>query len=399
MTTVLDRFLSYVSYNTQSDPKNDACPSTPGQRVLAEKLAEELRAIGVQDAAVDADGYVYGSVPATGKGPAIGLIAHMDTSPDSPGDVKPRIVESYDGSVIRLNGKITLDPAEFPALLAHKGERLVVTDGSSLLGADDKAGAAEIVTAVDRILRSGKPHGRICIGFTPDEEIGRGADRFDIARFGADFAYTLDGGELGGIEYENFNAASAVVSITGKSIHPGAAKGRMVNACLVAMEFRALLPEHEQPVCTEGYEGFWHLCEMRGDVESAELEFIIRDHDMGLFEKRKDAFRRAAAFLQAKYGEDAVRLDIKDSYYNMKEKLAGHMDVVERAERAMRAAGMTPVATPIRGGTDGARLSWMGLPCPNLCTGGQNYHGRQEWVSVDAMEKCVDMICALFDER
>ena len=396
--TVLDRFLSYVSYNTQSDPESSSCPSTPGQRVLAEKLAEDLRGVGAADAAVDADGYVYASVPGTGKGPVIGLIAHMDTSPDCPGTVHPRLVENYDGGVIPLDGKLTLDPADFPALRSHVGERLVVTDGSSLLGADDKAGAAEIVAAVERIVRSGKPHGGIRICFTPDEEIGRGADRFDLPRFGADFAYTLDGGELGGIEYENFNAATAVVRITGRSIHPGAAKGKMVNACLVAMEFRALLPEHEQPVCTEGYEGFWHLCGMRGDVESAELEFIIRDHDMGLFEQRKEAFRRAAGFLRGQYGEDAVSLDITDSYYNMKEKLAGHMDVVERAERAMRSAGMEPVSTPIRGGTDGARLSWMGLPCPNLCTGGQNYHGRQEWVSVEAMEKCVDMICALFDE-
>lgn len=395
--TVLERFLSYVSYNTQSDPKNETCPSTPGQRVLAEKLAEDLRAVGVADAAVDADGYVYGSVPATGEGPVIGLVAHMDTAGECSGEVHPRVVENYDGSVIQLNERLALDPAEFPDLLDCVGHQIVVTDGSSLLGADDKAGVAEIVTAVERMIQSGKKHGGIRICFTPDEEIGRGADRFDIPRFGADFAYTVDGGGLGGIEYENFNAASAVVKITGKSIHPGGAKGRMVNACLVAMEFRNLLPEHEQPVCTEGYEGFWHITEMRGDVESATLEFIIRDHDMGIFEKRKDAFRRAAAFLQAKYGENAVQLEIKDSYYNMKEKFVGHMDIVERAERAMRAAGMEPVISPIRGGTDGARLSWMGLPCPNLCTGGHNGHGRQEWTSAESMEKCVDMVCALFD--
>ena len=328
-------------------------------------------------------------MPGTPGAPAIGLIAHMDTSPDCSGrDIKPRIVE-YTGGDIALNDTTALSPADFPILNRSVGKHLIVTDGTTLLGADDKAGIAEILTAVEELLAEGGAHASLRIGFTPDEEIGRGADRFDLAHFGADYAYTVDGGTLGELEYENFNAASAVVTVHGRNVHPGSAKRCMVNAQLIAMEFHGMLPVHDRPEATEGYEGFSHLCAMQGEVELATLEYIIRDHDRASFEARKALFKSAAAFLNAKYGAGTVEVALRDSYYNMREKIEPHMAIVEAAQQAMHDAGVTPRVVPIRGGTDGARLSYEGLPCPNLFTGGENYHGRFEYVPVEDMEAAV----------
>lgn len=387
--TVTERLLHYVSFDTQSDESSETCPSTAKQKLLGEALVEEMRALGIADARIDADGYVYGSVPGTPGAPAIGLIAHMDTSPDCSGrDIKPRIVE-YTGGDIALNENTVLSPEDFPILSRSIGKHLIVTDGTTLLGADDKAGIAEILTAVEELLAEGGAHASLRIGFTPDEEIGRGADRFDLAHFGADYAYTVDGGTLGELEYENFNAASAVVTVHGRNVHPGSAKRCMVNAQLIAMEFHGMLPVHDRPEATEGYEGFSHLCAMQGEVELATLEYIIRDHDRATFEARKALFESAAAFLNAKYGAGTVEVALRDSYYNMREKIEPHMAIVEAAQQAMRDAGVTPRVVPIRGGTDGARLSYEGLPCPNLFTGGENYHGRFEYVPVEDMEAAV----------
>ena len=393
--TVYERFLKYVSYPTTSDENNENCPSTENQRVLAKELCQELLDLGLTDARVDKHGYVYATIPANCEGmPSIGFIAHMDTASDAPGEnIKPQIVE-YKGGDILLNEKegIYLKVSDYPYVADLAGQRLIVTDGTTLLGADDKAGVAEIVSAVEKIMNSDIKHGKICIGFTPDEEIGRGADLFDVPGFGADFAYTLDGGGLGEIEYENFNAASAVVKVHGRAIHPGSAKGKMVNAVRISAEFDSMLSPDEIPEKTEGYEGFHHLLSLEGETEEAVSKYIIRDHSKEKFQAIKAEFEAVAKALNKKYGEGTVELILRDSYYNMKEVLLDKMFVVERATKAMERLGMTPFAVPIRGGTDGARLSFMGLPCPNLPTGGGNYHSRYEYVSIDAMEKCVDLI-------
>ncbi len=390
-----ERFLKLVSYPTTSDEGSETCPSTPGQLVLARAIVEDMRAMGIADAYVDDHGYVYGTVPATGEGPTIGLIAHMDTSPDAKGeDIRARMTEPYEGGDIVLNEAlgIRLSPRDYPVLLHHTGKRLIVTDGTTLLGADDKAGVAEILTCAERLLRSGKPHGAVRIGFTPDEEIGRGADRFDVAGFGADYAYTVDGGALGEIEYENFNAAAAEVVCHGRSIHPGSARGKMINAAHLAMEFHRLLPELEVPAATDGYEGFYHLTDISGHVEEARLRYIIRDHDAETFARRCRFFQKAADFLNEKYGSGTVEATVTESYRNMKEKILPHMHIVTAAKAAMEACGVTPREIPIRGGTDGARLSYEGLPCPNLCTGGENFHGRFEFIPAEDMEKVVDIL-------
>ena len=388
-----DRFLKYVSFDTQSDESSETFPSTAKQRVLLDYLAEEMKALGLTEVTVDKYGYAMGTIPATPgceKAPVIGFIAHVDTAPDMSGaDVKPHVIENYDGKDIRLNAGVTMKVADFPELSFFKGHTLIHTDGTTLLGADDKAGIAEILTAVEELLAEGGAHAPLRIGFTPDEEIGRGADRFDLAHFGADYAYTVDGGTLGELEYENFNAAAAVVTVHGRNVHPGSAKRCMVNAQLIAMEFHGMLPVHDRPEATEGYEGFSHLCAMQGEVELVTLEYIIRDHDRASFEARKALFESAAAFLNAKYGAGTVEVALRDSYYNMREKIEPHMAIVEAAQQAMRDAGVTPRVVPIRGGTDGARLSYEGLPCPNLFTGGENYHGRFEYVPVEDMEAAV----------
>lgn len=389
--TVSERLLKYVSFDTQSDESSETCPSTDKQRALGAALVAEMQAMGIQDAHMDADGYVYGSVAGAEGAPVIGLIAHMDTSPDCSGkDITPRIVE-YQGGDIVLNGEkgIVMRAADFPRLKNSVGKHLIVTDGTTLLGADDKAGIAAILTAVEELMHENAPHASIRIGFTPDEEIGRGADRFNVKGFGADYAYTVDGGTLGELEYENFNAASAVVTVHGRNVHPGYAKNIMINSQSIAMEFHAMLPAAECPEHTEAYEGFCHLCEMHGEVEESRLEYIIRDHDREKFERKKAQFVEIAAFLNKKYGEKTVEVRLRDSYYNMREKIEPVMHIVEAAKQAMLDAGVTPSIVPVRGGTDGARLSYEGLPCPNLFTGGENYHGRFEYVPIEDMEACV----------
>lgn len=391
---VTERFLKYVAFDTQSDEHSESCPSTEKQKALGAFLVEDMKAIGVADARMDEYGYVYGSVPGTAEGPVIGLIAHMDTSPDCSGkDVKARIVE-YKGGDLLLNEEkqIVMKAKDFPSLERNLGKHLIVTDGTTLLGADDKAGVAEILTAVQELLAEGGPRVPLRLAFTPDEEVGRGADRFDVKGFGADFAYTSDGGTLGELEYENFNAASAAVSFRGVSIHPGSAKGKLVNAMQVAVDFHSMLPAQERPEYTEGYEGFSMLHAMEGGVESASLHYIIRDHDRFKFEQKKSRFQMIARYLNERWGEGTVSVELRDSYYNMKEKILPVMHVVERAKAAMSAAGIEPRTVPIRGGTDGARLSFEGLPCPNLCTGGENYHGRYEYIPIEDMERCVQML-------
>lgn len=397
MTTVSERFLRYVAFDTQSNEFSETCPSTDKQKKLGSFLVEEMKAMGIADAYMDENGYVYGTVPGAPGLPTIGLIAHMDTAPDASGaDVKARIVD-YAGGDIVLNEaeKIVMREADFPSLTRNTGKHLIVTDGTTLLGADDKAGIAEILAAAELLLASKKPHATVRIGFTPDEEIGRGADRFNLKDFGAEFAYTADGGTLGELEYENFNAAAAKVVFHGRNIHPGSAKNQMVNSQLVGMEFQSLLPVHERPEATEGYEGFALLTDMEGTVEQSQLRYIIRDHDLEKFRERKALFEEIARFLNRKYGAGTVELTLKDSYYNMKEKILPVMHIIHRAEAAMQSVGMTPVTVPVRGGTDGARLSYEGLPCPNLCTGGENYHGRFEYIPVEDMELCVKMLVAL----
>lgn len=400
MQTVTERFMRYVSFDTQSDDASEACPSTAGQRKLGAALVEEMRHMGILDAHMDENGYVYGTVPGDPDLPAIGLIAHMDTSPDASGaDIKARIVE-YNGGDVCLNEEkgIFLREKDYPALQNHHGKHLIVTDGTTLLGADDKAGVAEIMTAAERLLVKGGKHATLKIGFTPDEEIGRGADRFDIPGFAADYAYTADGGAVGGIEYENFNAASATVVVHGRNIHPGSAKGKMINSQLIAMEFASLLPVDQRPEYTEGYEGFFHLMAIRGEVERTELSYILRDHDLDKLQTMKATMTAAADFINRKYGSGTLELEIRDSYFNMKQCIEPCMYIVERAMRAMAAVGMEPEAVPIRGGTDGARLSYEGLPCPNLCTGGENYHGRFEYIPAEDMELCVDMLVKILTD-
>ena len=393
--TVYERFLKYVSYPTTSDENNEKCPSTEGQRVLANELCRELLDIGLTDARVDENGYVYASIPANCEGmPAIGFIAHMDTASDAPGEnIKAQMIE-YKGGDITLNAEqgILLKLSDYPYVGELAGQRLILTDGTTLLGADDKAGVAEIMAAAEKLVCADFPHGKISIGFTPDEEIGRGADLFDVEGFGAEYAYTLDGGGLGEIEYENFNAASAVVKVHGRAIHPGSAKDKMINAVRIAAEFDSMLSPDEIPEKTEGYEGFHHLLSLEGETEEAVSKYIIRDHSKEKFLAIKAEFESVADALNKKYGEGTVELILRDSYYNMKEVLLDKMYVVDRATAAMERLGMKPFSVPIRGGTDGARLSFMGLPCPNLPTGGGNFHSRFEYVSVDAMEKIVDLV-------
>ena len=394
MEPVEKRFLRYVSYETTSDEASETCPSTANQKVLGAAIVEEMLAMGIQDARMDENGYVYGTVPGDPSLPTIGLIAHMDTAPDASGaDIQARIVE-YTGGDILLNGEkgIYLRETDYESLKRNHGKHLIVTDGTTLLGADDKAGVAEILTAAEILLTQGGKHATLKIGFTPDEEIGRGADKFDIQGFGADYAYTADGGTVGEIEYENFNAASACVTFHGLNIHPGSAKDKMVNSQYIAMEYQSLLPAAQKPEYTEGYEGFIHLTDMRGEVENSRLRYIIRDHDMAKFQEKKRRMTAAADFLNDKYGPGTVEIALRDSYFNMREKIEPCMEIVDRAKRAMALAGMEPKEVPVRGGTDGARLSYEGLPCPNLCTGGENYHGRFEYIPVEDMEQCVKML-------
>ena len=394
MESVVERFLRYVAFDTQSDEASESCPSTAKQKLLGQCIVNDMLKMGIADAHMDAHGYVYGTVPGDQGLPTIGLIAHMDTSPDASGtNIRARIVP-YDGTDILLNEEqgIYLRESDYPILKNSRGKHLIVTDGTTLLGADDKAGVAEILTAAQRLIENGGRHATLKIGFTPDEEIGRGADLFDIKGFGADYAYTADGGTVGEIEYENFNAASARAVFHGLNIHPGSAKGKMVNAMYLAMEFQAMLPAAWKPEYTEGYEGFIHLTHMEGEVEQSSLEYILRDHDLDKLNAQKAVMTAAADFLNVKCGAGAVELTIKDSYYNMKQCILPHMEIVDRAKAAMGAAGMQPREVPIRGGTDGARLSYEGLLCPNLCTGGENYHGRFEFIPVEDMEQCVDML-------
>ena len=394
MESVAQRFLRYVSFETTSDEFSETCPSTAGQKRLGAVLVAEMLAMGIADAHMDENGYVYGTVPGDPALPTIGLIAHMDTAPDLSGaDIKPRIVE-YTGGDIVLNERenIVMRAASFESLANCVGKHLIVTDGTTLLGADDKAGVAEILTAAERLITSRQPHATLKIGFTPDEEVGRGADLFNVEKFAADYAYTVDGGALGELEYENFNAAGAKADFKGLNIHPGSAKDKMINSQYLAMEFQSLLPVHQKPETTEGYEGFIHLTDMEGSVEQSTLRYIIRDHDMEKFLEKKRVMEAAAAFLNAKYGDGTVTLTLRDSYYNMRQKIEPCMYIVERAKRAMEKVGMQPLEVPIRGGTDGARLSYMGLPCPNLCTGGYNFHGRYEYICIEDMELCTDLL-------
>ena len=398
--TITDRFLRYAASDTQSDEHARSMPSTPGQMRFAESLKEELKALGLHDVSLDENGYVMATLPANSSRtdvPVIGFIAHMDTSPDMSGrDVKPRIV-AYAGGDIVLNESlgVVLSPDVFPELNHYVGQELIVTDGTTLLGADDKAGVAAIVSAMEDLLAHPEvEHGTVRIAFTPDEEIGRGADRFDVARFGCFGAYTVDGGEIGELEYENFNAAQAVVTLRGRNIHPGSAKGRMINASLVAMQLNDMLPPAERPETTDGREGFFHLTEMTGSVEEAQLTYIIRDHDRALFEKKKETLREAVRRINETYPESCT-LNMRDQYYNMREVIDRRPELIQWARQAMEAAGVTPIERPIRGGTDGARLSFMGLPCPNLFAGGMNFHGRYEYLPVPSLQKSMETIIHL----
>ncbi|MBV2247129.1 MAG: peptidase T [Lentimicrobium sp.] len=400
---IKDRFLKYVDMDTQSDENSQTCPSTEKQLVLLRTLYHELIAMGLSDVSMDSNGYVMGTLPANnGKtGPAIGFVAHVDTSPDMPGnDIKPRLVENYDGGDVLLNQELNLvlSPRDFPEMKQYAGQTLIVTDGTTLLGADDKAGITEIMTAIEYLVNHPEiKHGPVKIAFTPDEEIGRGVDHFDVKKFGADWAYTMDGGEIGELEYENFNAASAKVNIQGRNIHPGYAKGKMQNALLMAMEFNALLPVFDRPEFTQDYEGFFHLIKSEGSVEKAVIQYIIRDHDRNLFEKRKETMQQCADFMNRRYGEGCFDLEMKDQYYNMREMVEPQYHIVETARKAMVALGIEPKIKPIRGGTDGSRLSYMGLPCPNIFAGGHNFHGKFEFVPLESMEKATQVILKIIE--
>ena len=395
-----ERFLKYVSYDTQSSEESTTFPSTEKQKVLLAALRDEMEALGMTEVPMDQYGYVMGTVPATPgceNAPVIGFIAHVDTSPDMSGkDVKPRVIEEYDGCDIALNGQLTMRVADFPELEFFKGHTLIHTDGTTLLGADDKAGVAEIMTAAEYLLAHPEAkHGKIRIGFTPDEEVGRGVDFFDVRAFGADFAYTVDGGMEGELEYENFNAASAKIDIQGRNVHPGYAKNKMVNALDVACELQGLLPAAERPQYTEGYEGFYHCVGLNGTVEKASVSYIIRDHDAEKFEQKKVFMWACVDLLKKKYGDGVLALTLKDQYFNMRKMVEPHPQVIDKALRAMEMAGVNPIVRPIRGGTDGARLSFMGLPCPNLFTGGMNFHGKFEYCSLTTMHKAVQVILNL----
>ncbi|MCR4706484.1 MAG: peptidase T [Clostridiales bacterium] len=398
-----ERFLDYVSYHTTSDPHSKTVPSTLRQLRLAGHLAEEMRQLGFSDIVVEDTGCVYGCLPAT-EGcetqAVLGFIAHMDTAPDASGEnIRPQIIKDYDGGDVLLAGSgDVLSPREFPTLSTLKGMTLITTDGTTLLGADDKAGVAEILTACERIQAEHTPHGKIAVAFTPDEEIGEGVSHFNLERFGAEFAYTVDGGREGEISYETFNAASCEAIFAGLSVHPGSSKDTMINASLLAMEFNAMLPSCDIPRLTEEYEGFFHLTHMEGSCERAKLAYIVRDHDRGTFEARKNLLRHAAKTLNERYGREVVTLTLKDSYYNMEEKIRPHMQLVENAKEAARRAGMEPFCEAVRGGTDGCRLSFMGLPTPNLCTGGFAYHGRFEHIACESMDRCSEMVRLLMTE-
>lgn len=398
---LIERFVRYVQIDTQSDYRAKTYPSTQGQTIFLSQLAEELRSIGLSDVTMDEHSYVMATIPATPgceSEPTIGLIAHVDTSPDMSGaDVRPQFIENYSGGDIPLGSSgYILSPREFPELDSFRGHTLITTDGTTLLGADDKAGVAEIVTLAAYLIKHEEVrHGRIRIAFTADEEIGRGVDHFDVERFGADFAYTMDGSGEGELEYACFNAASVDVSVQGRNVHPGYAKGKMINALQVLYDLHATLPEYARPECTEGFEGFYHLTQMSGTVEQASAHYIIRDHDRNLFEQKKNAMQRAARTINAELDHEAIQLTITDQYYNMQECIEPHMYIVDRAVQAMQRAGVSPMIRPVRGGTDGARLSFMGLPCPNIFAGGMNFHGRYEYVSVEAMCRAVEVLIHL----
>ena len=395
---LVERFLKYVSFDTQSSEETEVTPSTPGQMVFAKYLKEELESLGLEDITLDEHGYLFATLPANidKPVPTIGFIAHMDTSPDMSGkDVSPRIVQNYDGSDIVLCAEenVVLSPSQFPELLDHKGEDLIVTNGKTLLGADDKAGIAEIVSAIVYLKEHPEiKHGKIRIGFNPDEEIGLGAHKFDVEKFGCDWAYTMDGGEIGELEFENFNAASAKITFKGRNVHPGYAKNKMINSIRVANRFCAMLPAHETPEHTEGYEGFYHLISFNGDVEQTTVAYIIRDHDRARFESRKKKIERFVSEINAEYGEGTATLELRDQYYNMREKIEPVMHIIDTAFAAMEAVGVKPNVKPIRGGTDGAQLSFKGLPCPNIFAGGLNFHGRYEFVPIQNMEKAMKVI-------
>lgn len=393
--SVKEVFLDLVSYPTASDETTGTTPSTPGQKVLGAHIVEHMKSIGIADAYMDELGYVYGTIPATdSRKTTIGFIAHMDTYGGVSGEnIKPQIIENYDGGTIVLGQSgLSLSPEAFPSLKDHVGNTLITTDGTTLLGGDDKAGVAEILCAAEEILKEGKPHGTVKIGFTPDEEIGEGADHFDVEGFGCDYAYTVDGGSLGGLDYENFNAASAVVEVEGVSTHTGGAKGKMVNSMSVAMEYCGLLPKDQLPEVTEGREGFIHLDSIKGNVSHTTMQFLIRDHDKERFLQKKELMGQAASYINVKYPTQPLTLTVKDTYYNMCEMILPRMEIIENMERAMRENGVEPHTEPVRGGTDGARLSFMGLPCPNICTGGANAHGKTEYVVLEDMEKIKDII-------
>lgn len=398
MYDVVDRFLRYVKVHTTSDESSETCPSTKCQWDLAKMLVQEMADMGLKNPSVDENGYVTATFPGNAEGPVIGFIAHMDTAPDVSGkNVSPRIVENYDGGDIQLDqcGKVTLSPQDFPCLKDYVGQNLIVADGTTLLGADDKAGIAEILSAVAYLKdHPDIPHCTIRIGFTPDEEIGRGADRFDVKGFDADWAYTVDGGPLGQLEFENFNAASATVNIQGRNVHPGTAKDQMINSIQIGIRLAQLMPAAEVPEKTEGYQGFIHLHTFKGSVEQSVMKFIIRDHDKNFFADKKEFMREAVAQVNRESG-DRVTLEIKDQYFNMEEKIRDRMDIVDLARRAMEDIGITPLVEPIRGGTDGARLSYMGLPCPNIFTGGHNFHGKYEFIPIESMEKATETIISI----
>ena len=403
MENLLDRFLRYVAVDTQSDENSESQPSTGKQLVLLEMLRDELRALGLE-AELDQWGYVMATLPSNldHKAPAIGFIAHVDTSPDASGkDVKAQIIRDYDGGDIELKGVpgLALRVADFPEMAGYKGQTIITTDGTTLLGADDKAGVAEIMNAVEYLVEHPEvKHPEVKIGFTPDEEIGRGVVKFDVARFGADYAYTMDGGAIGELEFENFNAAAATVKIQGRNIHPGYAKGKMKNAMLIGMEFNSLLPVEQRPEYTEGYEGFYHLIGFKGSVEQAELSYILRDHDLGLYEKRKETMLRCAEFINAKWGEGTASVELRHQYYNMRKEVEPHYHIIEKAVKAMEMNGIKPKIQPIRGGTDGANLSFMGLPCPNIFAGGHNFHGKMEFVPLESMEAASRVILGILEQ-
>lgn len=395
-----DRFLNYVAYDTQSDENSITFPSTDKQLVLLRALKEEMIELGLTEVTMDSHGYVMGTIPASEgleNAPVVGFISHVDTSPDMSGAaIKPQFVKNYDGGDIVLNPSLTMTVKEFPELKFFEGHTLITTDGTTLLGADDKAGVAEIMTMAEYLMAHPEvKHGKVRIGFTPDEEIGRGVDYFDVEAFGAKVAYTVDGGMEGELEYENFNAASAKWEVSGRNIHPGMAKDKMVNAMQIAMELNSMLPAHQRPEHTEGYDGFYHLVGMRGEVEFAELSYIVRDHNRELFEQKKALMEQITAYVNGKYDEGTVRLTLKDQYYNMREMVEPHPEIIEKAMQAMEQAGVAPIIKPIRGGTDGSRLSYMGLPCPNLYTGGMNFHGKFEYVSLDTMYRSVQTLVNL----